>query len=175
MKRIGILLILAVVFLANTSFYHTSSSNSRGTYYIVIDKSDYELNVYDAAGWLITYPIVFGNDNQGDKLVEGDRKTPEGTFTIISKRVHEKWCRYMGLDYPTAADVEKFNLRKQQGLIPPYAKIGGGIGIHGTWPHEDYAVDQYQNWTNGCISLKNEHVRQLFDMMPVGTKVTIKR
>jgi murein L,D-transpeptidase YafK len=175
MKRIGILLTLAVVFLANTSFYHTSSSNSRGTYYIVIDKSDYELNVYDAAGWLITYPIVFGNDNQGDKLVEGDRKTPEGTFTIISKRVHEKWCRYMGLDYPTAEDVAKFNLRKQQGLIPPYAKIGGGIGIHGTWPHEDYAVDQYQNWTNGCISLKNEHVRQLFEMMPVGTKVTIKR
>jgi murein L,D-transpeptidase YafK len=174
MKRIGLLLILTIVFLANTSFYHTAS-NSRGTYYIIIDKSDYELSVYDAAGWLITYPIVFGNDNQGDKLVEGDRKTPEGTFTIISKRVHEKWCRYMGLDYPTADDIAKFNYRKQRGEIPPYAKIGGGIGIHGTWPHEDYAVDQYQNWTNGCISLKNEHVKQLFEMMPIGTKVTIKR
>lgn len=173
MKRIGIALTLGLLFIANTSF--NRSSYSKSTYYIVIDKSDYELNVYDAAGWLIAYPIVLGNDDQGDKLMEGDRKTPEGTFTIISKRVHEKWCRYMGLDYPTAADVEKFNLRKQQGLIPMSAKIGGGIGIHGTWPHEDYAIDQYQNWTNGCISLKNEHAKQLFDMLPVGTRVTIKR
>jgi murein L,D-transpeptidase YafK len=173
MKRIGLLTILAGIFFTNTSFNRTSYTKS--AYYVVIDKSDYELNVYDAAGWLIAYPIVFGNNNLSDKLVQGDRKTPEGTFTIINKRVHNKWCRYMGLDYPTATDVEKFNLRKQQGVIPYNAKIGGDIGIHGTWPREDYAIDQYQNWTLGCISLKNEHVKQLYDMLPVGTKVTIRR
>lgn len=81
----------------------------------------------------------------------------------------------MSIDYPTAADVQKFNMRKQQGIIPSYAKIGSAIGIHGTWPQEDYAVDQFQNWTEGCISLKNEHVKQLYDMIPVGTRVTIKR
>lgn len=173
MKNIGILTILVVIFFANTSFY--KSTYSKSSYFIVIDKSDYELNVYDASGWLIAYPIVFGNDNQADKLVQGDRKTPEGTFTIVDKRIHNKWCRYMAIDYPTAADIEKFNQRKQQGIIPSYAKIGGDIGIHGTWPHEDYAIDKYQNWTMGCISLKNEHVKQLFNMMPVGTRVTIKR
>ncbi len=172
MKHIGILTILVIIFLANTSFNKTTYSKS--SYYIVIDKSDYELNVYDGAGWLIAYPIVFGNDKQGDKMMEGDRKTPEGTFTVINKRVHQKWFRYLGLDYPTAADFAKFNLRKQQGILPQNAQIGGGIGIHGTWPHEDYAVDKYQNWTNGCISLKNEHVKQLFDMLTVGTKVTVK-
>jgi len=173
MKRIGLLLILAIVFITNTSSY--TALYSKSSYYIVIDKSDYELNVYDAAGWLISYPVVFGNDNQGDKMIEGDRKTPEGTFTIISKRVHEKWCRYMGIDFPTATDVEKFNMRKRMGQVPGYAKLGGAIGIHGTWPHEDYAIDQYQNWTLGCISLKNEHVKQLYDMVPVGTRVTIRR
>jgi murein L,D-transpeptidase YafK len=173
MKRIGFLTILSLIFFANTSFYKATYSKS--AYYVVIDKSDYELSVYDAAGWLISYPIVLGNDDQGDKLVEGDRKTPEGTFTIVGKKIHNKWCRYMGLDFPTAADIQKFNMRKQQRIIPPYARIGGGIGIHGTWPHEDYAVDQYQNWTLGCISLKNEHVKQLFNMLPVGTRVTIKR
>ena len=80
----------------------------------------------------------------------------------------------MGIDYPTAADVQKFNYRKQMGQIPASAKIGGDIGIHGTWPHEEFAVDRYQNWTLGCISLKNEHVKQLFNMVPVGTRVTIK-
>jgi murein L,D-transpeptidase YafK len=95
MKRIGLLTILSLIFFANTSFYKATYSKS--SYYIVIDKSDYELSVYDAAGWLISYPIVLGNDDQGDKLFEGDRRTPEGTFTIIDKRMHNKWCRYIGL------------------------------------------------------------------------------
>jgi murein L,D-transpeptidase YafK len=173
MKRITLILVLGVIFFSNTSFYRAIYSKS--AFYIVIDKSDYELSVYDGEGWLITFPIVLGSKDQGDKQVQGDRKTPEGTFTIINKKVHNKWCRYMGLDFPTAADIAKFNLRKQQGLIPPYAKLGGDIGIHGTWPHEDYAIDQYQNWTEGCISMKNEHIKQLYAMIPVGTKVTVKR
>ncbi len=172
MNRNRTLLTLILIFIIHTSFYN---SNSKGSYYVVIDKSDYELNVYDAEGWLSTYPIVFGNDDQGDKLVQGDRKTPEGTFTVISKRYHNKWNRYMGLDYPTKESYDKFNQRKAQGMIPRNGKIGGDIGIHGTWPHEDYAIDQYQNWTLGCVSLKNEHVEQLYQLLPVGTRIVIKR
>lgn len=172
MIRICLFSILALVFVFNTSFY---ASNSKSAYYIVIDKSDYELNVYDAQGWLVAYPVVFGNNDQGDKMVQGDRKTPEGTFTIANKRIHDKWCRYMGLDYPTPADINKFKIRKQRGLIPAYARQGSGIGIHGTWPHEENAVDEYQNWTEGCISMKNEHVKQLFNLVSVGTRVTIQK
>ncbi|MDQ6813515.1 MAG: L,D-transpeptidase [Bacteroidota bacterium] len=173
MKRISLIVVLIVIFFANTSFYRAVYSKT--AYYIIIDKSDYELSVYDAEGWLITFPIVLGSKDQGDKMVQGDRKTPEGTFTIVSKRIHEKWCRYMGVDFPTAADVEKFNARKRQGIIPANAVQGGGIGIHGTWPHEDYAIDQFQNWTEGCISLKNEHIKQLYAMVPIGTRVTIRK
>lgn len=173
MKHIFRVFILCLILFANTSFY--TAIYSKSAYYIVIDKSDYELNVYDAEGWLITFPVVFGNKNQGDKLIQGDRKTPEGTFTIIHKRVHNKWSRYMGIDYPTQEDIDKFNMRKQQGLIPYSARIGGDIGIHGTWPREGYAVDQYQNWTEGCISLKNEHIKQLYNMVPLGTRVIIRK
>ena len=34
-----------------------------GTVYIIIDKSDYELSVYDDKGWYATYPVVFGNSS----------------------------------------------------------------------------------------------------------------
>jgi murein L,D-transpeptidase YafK len=173
MKRSFLFFVLGLIFFGNTSFFR--AANSKSAFYIVIDKSDYELTVYDGEGWLVTYPIVFGNKDQGDKLVQGDRKTPEGTFTIINKKIHSKWCRYLALDFPTPVEVAKFNMRKQQGLIPANARQGGDIGIHGTWPHEDYAIDQFQNWTEGCISLKNEHVKQLYNLIPVGTKVTIKR
>ena len=70
---------------------------------------------------------------------------------------------------------QKFNQRKALGLIPANAKIGGEIGIHGTVPYDDYAIDQYRNWTEGCISTKNKYVQELFEMLPVGTRVEIRR
>ena len=149
--------------------------NPVGAVSILIDKSDYELNVYDEKGWYATYPVVFGNDGLGDKKMEGDKNTPEGNFRIIAKRVHEKWCRFLSLDYPTAESREKFNQRKERGEIPSGARIGGGIGIHGTWPHEDFVIDRYKNWTLGCISMKNDDVTELFAFTPVGTRVSIRK
>ena len=173
MKPFACIVCFTMLFTALTSF--DGKEDSQPTYYIVIDKSKFELSVYDAEGWLVTYPVVFGNNDLGDKMMEGDRKTPEGTFSIVSKRVHEKWDRFIMLDYPTKESYTKFNYRKEHGLIPKTARIGGGIGIHGVWPHEDYAVDQYQNWTQGCISMKNAHVEELYGIITVGTKITIQK
>jgi murein L,D-transpeptidase YafK len=142
--------------------------------YIVIDKSDYELSVYDDEGWYATYPVVFGNNTLADKKMEGDRLTPEGDFKITYKKKHEKWDKFMLLDYPTKESIEKFKQRKAKGEVPKNATVGGGIGIHGTWPHEDYAIDYYMNWTNGCISMKNSEVQELYNLVPNGTKVTIR-
>jgi murein L,D-transpeptidase YafK len=146
-----------------------------GTVYLVIDKSDYELNVYDDRGWFATYPVVFGNNSLDDKRMEGDRCTPEGVFRVISKKFHDKWDRFMALDYPTKESYEKFKLRKMRGEIPTDAKIGGGVGIHGTWPHDDYIIDRYKNWTMGCISMKNEDVEDIYSYLPIGAKVIIRK
>ena len=78
------------------------------------------------------------------------------------------------LDYPTPADVAKFNQRKANGLIPAGAKIGGGIAIHGTWPREEFAVEYLQNWTLGCVSMRNDHLDELYNLVGVGTRVYIK-
>ena len=81
----------------------------------------------------------------------------------------------MKLDYPNAADYAKFNQRKAVGIIPKDAKIGGDIGIHGTWAHEEWAVENLQSWTLGCISMKNEDVDELYGMVGPGTLVIIQR
>lgn len=145
------------------------------TYTVIIDKSDYELKLYDKEGWLATYPVVFGNDDLSDKKVAGDRKTPEGTFHIISKKPHAKWQRFMLLDYPNEESVARFNERKARGEIPKNASMGGGIGIHGTIEKENWSVDYFFNWTNGCVSLHKDDIYELYDMLPVGTKVIIQR
>ncbi|GAC1441039.1 MAG: L,D-transpeptidase family protein [Sediminibacterium sp.] len=179
MKPLWCPVLLLVVCAANTSFKVPVAINkryaNRNTYSVLIVKNRYELQVFDSTGeWLVTYPVVFGNRDLADKLMEGDRRTPEGTFHIASKRVHEKWNRFMMIDYPTAESYARFNRRKANGLIPANAQIGGGIGIHGTWPHEDYAIDRYQNWTEGCISTKNNYIEELFQLLPVGTTVVIR-
>jgi murein L,D-transpeptidase YafK len=146
-----------------------------GVVYIIVDKSDYELQVYDEEGWYATYPVVFGNKDQTDKYMEGDKRTPEGTFKIISKRPHNKWHKMLMLDYPNQESWAKFKDRKAKGVIPAGAKIGGGIAIHGTWAKDDLVVDDYTNWTNGCVSLKNSDLDELDAIMPIGTKVIIKK
>jgi murein L,D-transpeptidase YafK len=171
--------LLGIICITNTSFTKKFSVNfataGKNSFLVVVTKSKYELQLYDSSGDLmLTYPVVFGNKDLGDKMMQGDRKTPEGTFHIINKRKHEKWHCFLALDYPNSDSYEKFNRRKEEGLIPADAKIGGDIGIHGTWPNEDFAIDQYQNWTEGCISTKNKYVQELFEILPLGTRVEIR-
>jgi murein L,D-transpeptidase YafK len=160
---------------SSSSKRFNASSGPVGSISIIIDKSDYELSVYDSKGWYATYPVVFGNNSLADKKMEGDKNTPEGTFRIQGKRVHEKWCRFLAIDYPNAESREKFNQRKQRGEIPANARIGGSIGIHGTWPHEDFVIDKYKNWTLGCISMKNDDVKEVYGFTHSGAKVVIRK
>jgi len=131
------------------------------SYYIIIDKSDYELKVYDADGWYATYPVVFGSNDLNDKFMEGDKRTPEGNFKVLLKKIHPNWGPELLLDFPNAESMRKFNERVNKGLVPRSAKVGGGIAIHATRPQEEWTVDYYQNWTDGCISLKYSEAKDL--------------
>ncbi|MDB5277809.1 L,D-transpeptidase [Ferruginibacter paludis] len=153
---------------------HRTTDTTDNPYYIIIDKSDYELKVFDEDGWYATYPVVFGGKDLGDKMKEGDRKTPNGSFKIILKKIHPKWGPELLLDYPTPINYQRFNERKQKGLIPKTAKIGEGIAIHATRPEEEWTIDNFYNWTDGCISVKYTEMKDLFSYIPVGTKVTIQ-
>ena len=144
-------------------------------YYIIIDKSDYELRVYDNEGWYATYPIVFGSKNLGDKMKEGDKLTPDGSFKVILKKIHPQWGPFLLLNYPNDETLQRFIDRKAKGLIPQNAKPGGGIAIHATRPQEEWTVDNYYNWTDGCISAKYTEMRDLYSYIPVGTPVTIQQ
>ena len=149
--------------------------SSANPYYIIVDKSEYELYVYDDEGWYATYPIVFGSKDLGDKMREGDKRTPDGTFKIILKKIHRQWGPELLLDYPNDVSIQKFNERKAKGLLPKDAKIGNGIAIHATRPSEEWTVDNFYNWTDGCVSVKYTEMKDLYSYIPVGTVVTIRQ
>ena len=181
---------LLMAFVPKNQVVHTSLSTNKESarlerikkpapavnpYYIVVDKSDYELKVYDDEGWYATYPIVFGSRDLSDKMKEGDKKTPDGHFKIIQKKIHKKWGPELLLDYPNEVSYKRFTERKQRGLLPKNAKIGSGIAIHATRPGEEWTVDNFYNWTDGCVSVKYTEMKDLFSYIPVGTPVTIQQ
>ncbi|MEO5890016.1 MAG: L,D-transpeptidase [Ferruginibacter sp.] len=149
--------------------------SNENPYYIIVDKSDYELKVYDEEGWYATYPIVFGSKDLRDKMKEGDKRTPDGHFKVIQKKIHPKWSYELLLDFPNEECIKRFNERKSRGLLPKNSKIGSGIAIHATRPEEEWTVDNFYNWTDGCVSVKYTEMKDLYSFIPVGTPVTIQQ
>ncbi len=130
MKPVGLpllLLPLVLYFFLPFSFPNTNRTlhavpeGAPNPYYIVVDKSDYELKVYDDEGWLATYPVVFGSNDMRDKYMEGDKRTPEGQFKVLLKKIHPKWGPELLLDFPNKETMKKFDERKGEGLVPKTA------------------------------------------------------
>ena len=142
---------------------------------ILIDKSDYKLYVQAEGKTLKEYPVVFGSNPVDDKLMEGDRRTPEGKFKIITKYPHKHWSKFIWLNYPTKESWEKYKKAKKEGKIPSNATVGGQVGIHGVPEGADYAIDKRQNWTFGCISLKNKDVNEIYPYINKNTVIEIRK
>ena len=140
---------------------------------ILINKSQGTLVLYYDRKPIKSYPVVFGGNPTGDKLREGDLKTPEGIFQVRDLYPHPSWSKFIWLDYPNASSWRKHLNAKQQGIIPISATIGGEIGIHGVPSGSDRLIDRKKNWTLGCISLKNNDVDELYGAIQTGTTVEI--
>ena len=101
-NRIGYLLVFIVAFsllsfVSSTGRRKISEKKivpidtTGNPYLIIIYKNTYELQVFDSAGWLATYPVVFGSKDLADKKMKGDRLTPDGNFKVILKKINPKW------------------------------------------------------------------------------------
>lgn len=140
---------------------------------IKIYKSKYKMELIYDTTVLKTFPVVFGENPVDDKLKQGDRCTPEGEFGIRSKYPHKSWSKFIWIDYPNKDSWKKYNKAIADGKIKPRTDIGGEVGIHGVPDGYDYIIDERQNWTWGCISLKNKDVDDLYESIGSKTKIRI--
>jgi murein L,D-transpeptidase YafK len=149
---------------------------------IVIFKSRKILQFWDIDinQTIIQYPIGIGRNPIGTKRVEGDGKTPEGEYQICVKNPNSKFYLSAGLNYPNIKDAE-FGLQSNQisrseydlivaahleGGIPPWkTALGGEIFIHGEL--------EIRSESEGCIRMYNEHIKELFAKILIGTRVFI--
>lgn len=133
-----------------------------------VDKSERRFDVLAGDSVLCSYPCVLGEQPVGDKLHQGDRRTPEGVFTFRSKRVHAQWHKFIWVDYPNAESWRRYRQRKADGLIPAGKDIGGEIGIHGVPDGMDDWITKGVDWTWGCIALRNADVDEIYPLIEPG-------
>ena len=141
---------------------------------VVVNKACRTLSVYQYGRLTHTYPAVFGR-KPGRKLHQGDYRTPLGLYTIIDKDPHPRWSRFMLIDYPSEEDRRRYREAIETGDIPKRAGDpgpGGAVGIHGT-DRESFNRAGI-NWTLGCVSLLSKDVKELDQLVAIGTFVYIQ-
>lgn len=145
-----------------------SWSAQQGAVAIVVDKMARSCKVYSSGRLSAEYPIELGANWIGDKQSRGDKATPEGRYHVRKKKGPgaTKYYRALEIDYPNEADLKWFREAKRRGQLSAGARIGGVIEIHGEG-------GRGENWTEGCVALKNSDMDRVFAVAGVGTPVTI--
>ena len=147
---------------------------------ILVKKAERRLFLYDGNKLVKTYRIGLGLSPKGDKVRQGDRRTPEGDFYIFTKNDKSAFYLSLGVSYPNAEHARRglrdglitksqydaiMHALKLKETPPQHTALGGDIYIHGHGAKSD--------WTWGCVALENDDIRELFNAATVGTPVTI--
>lgn len=143
-------------------------SRKNRVYTLVVDKVARECVVYKDGKAFAAYDIELGPNWVGEKIQQGDRRTPEGRYTVTMKKSggQTRYYKALLIDYPNDDDRRRFDRNRQQGVLGPDARIGGFIEIHG---HGGKGAD----WTDGCVALSDADMDELFRICATGTRVTI--
>ena len=127
------------------------------------------------------YRVGLGLSPVEDKSRAGDRRTPEGDFYICMKNPHSQFYLSLELSYPNQKHADRglrdglINRAQHNQILgalnrkrvpPQNTRLGGELFIHGNGSQRD--------WTWGCVALDDKDIRELFDVLPVGTPVTIE-
>ncbi|MFA5353113.1 MAG: L,D-transpeptidase family protein [Thermodesulfovibrionales bacterium] len=117
---------------------------------------------------LKAYKISLGKAPQGPKTREGDKRTPEGTYTLDYRKARSEYYRAFHISYPNEKDLEN---ARRLGVSP-----GGGIELHGLPRNlEDVGgLHRSLNWTDGCIAVTNREMDELWTLVADGTPIEIR-
>lgn len=148
---------------------------------LVIKKESRILELFDGEKLIATYKIALGFTPENDKEIEGDGKTPEGEFFIFTKNPKSSYFLSLGISYPNREDAKRgidagiitqeehdeiLSAIDEMRMPPQKTALGGEIYIHGDGNTGD--------WTAGCVALRNEDMKALFEAIAVKTYVRIE-
>ena len=135
--------------------------------FIRVDKSDRKLELLRDNEIIATYQIALGRNPFGHKQQEGDKRTPEGLYTIDWRNPKSGYFLSLHISYPDQNDIA---VAQTAGFAP-----GGDVMIHGQPNGYDVAGSALQSfdWTYGCIAVTNQAMQQIWNAVPDGTPIEI--
>ena len=148
---------------------------------VVVEKGARRLRLYAGGELVRVRRVALGFEPAGDKVRQGDGRTPEGEYNVCMKNDRSKFHLSLGLTYPneedaarglrdglvTRAQAAAITRAVRGGRCPAWnTALGGEIFIHGGGSNGD--------WTFGCVALENTEIEELFAALPAGTPVRIE-
>jgi murein L,D-transpeptidase YafK len=130
---------------------------------VIVSKEERRLFLMHHDKVLRNYPVELGRTPEGHKQFQGDGKTPEGHYYIDRQNPNSAFHLSIGISYPNHVDRA---FARERGKNP-----GGDIFIHGR-PNGDPRKND-DDWTEGCIALKNRHMEWVYAMVRTRTPITI--
>ena len=108
--------------------------------------------------------IQLGGAPTGPKHFQGDKRTPEGHYTLDYGNPASAYHLSLHISYPDARDAD---YARSMGRAP-----GGDVFIHGQPGGWTGRVPG--DWTDGCIALSNAQIEMLWARVADGTPIDIE-
>ena len=135
---------------------------------VVVYKSKRLMELRKDGKTIRKYRVSLGKNPEGPKLMQGDKKTPEGLYVLDWRKRNSYYHRSIHISYPNATDA----LRAQEMGVNP----GSMIMIHGIPPSYNHVANilKSRDWTSGCIAVNNDEMDEIWDLVKDGTMIYIK-
>lgn len=134
---------------------------------VVVDKSERRLYLYQGDEVLRSYEIALGRNPVGPKVRQGDRRTPEGRYTLDRRNPQSRFYRSIHISYPNENDRRRARAKG----VPP----GENIMIHGV-PNRYRDGQEFfvgWDWTEGCIAVTNDDMKEIWTLVADNTPIEI--
>lgn len=135
---------------------------------VIVEKGKRKLHLIKGGEPIRTFDIALGMQPNGDKVQEGDNRTPEGRYLLDARNPRSDYFLSIHVSYPNRQDRREARAR---GVDP-----GGAIMIHGQ-PNEPTRSETYyrtRDWTNGCIAVSNSDMIDIWLMTDDNTPIEIR-
>jgi murein L,D-transpeptidase YafK len=167
-RNFGFLLMAAMVISIMTENSAAADSDFPLADLVIVEKEQRKLHLMKEGKPIRSFDIALGLYPVGDKLNEGDQRTPEGKYWLDLRNPDSDYFLSIHVSYPNASDRREAG---SKGLDP-----GGQIMIHGQ-PNDPTYSDAYyakEDWTNGCIALSNSDMIDIWLMTPNKVQIEIR-
>ena len=160
-----------------------------GVVWLHISVKDRRLSVVRGRHVIHEIPhFAIGMNGANNLRTRGSAITPKGEFRIERVNPNSQFTTFLGINYPNPAvadqaltagvitEEEAERIRRhyrQHRLSYPNTPLGGHIGIHGLGGRDPF-LNQRVDWTEGCLAIENDQVRELASLVGIDTPVLIQ-